>query len=167
MKSTGEVMGVADNFGEAFAKAQTAAGLHLPLEGTVFVSVNDRDKEALVPLAKRFVDLGFRLVATHGTAAVMEKAGLQVERVYKVNEGRPNVVDFIKGDRIQLIVNTPQGQERVFDDQAIRGAAVLARVPTITTMAAARAAVEGIESLQNGTRRVEALQALHARRLAT
>jgi carbamoyl-phosphate synthase large subunit len=166
MKSTGEVMGVADNFGEAFAKAQTAAGLHLPLEGTVFLSVNDRDKEHLLPLARRFVDLGFRIVATHGTAAVMENAGLQVERVYKVNEGRPNVVDLIKGDRIQLIVNTPQGQERVFDDQAIRGAAVLARVPTITTMAAARAAVEGIESLQNGTRRVEALQSLHARRTA-
>src|SRR5665213_2409387 len=166
MKSTGEVMGVADNFGEAFAKAQTAAGLHLPLEGTVFFSVNDRDKDALVPLAKRFVDLGFRLVATHGTAAVMENVGLQVERVYKVNEGRPNVVDLIKGDRIQLIVNTPQGQERVFDDQAIRGAAVLARVPTITTMAAARAAVEGIGSLQNGTCRVEALQSLHARRVA-
>jgi carbamoyl-phosphate synthase large subunit len=166
MKSTGEVMGVADNFGEAFAKAQTAAGLHLPLEGTVFLSVNDRDKEMLVPLARRFVDLGFRLVATHGTAAVMEDAGLQVERVYKVNEGRPNVVDLIKGDRIQLIVNTPQGQERVFDDQAIRGAAVLARVPTITTMAAARAAVEGIGSLQGGTRRVEALQSLHARRVA-
>ncbi|HEY5330709.1 MAG TPA: carbamoyl-phosphate synthase large subunit [Acidobacteriaceae bacterium] len=166
MKSTGEVMGVADNFGEAFAKAQTAAGLHLPLEGTVFFSVNDRDKDSLVSLARRFVDLGFRLVATHGTAAVMENAGLQVERVYKVNEGRPNVVDLIKGDRIQLIVNTPQGQERVFDDQAIRGAAVLARVPTITTLAAARAAVEGIESLQNGMCRVEALQSLHARRVA-
>ena len=167
MKSTGEVMGVADNFGEAFAKAQTAAGLHLPLEGTVFLSVNDRDKEALVPLARRFVELGFRLVATHGSAAVMENSGLQVERVYKVNEGRPNVVDLIKGDRIQLIINTPQGQERVFDDQAIRGAAVLARVPTITTLAAARAAVEGIESLQKGTLRVQALQELHARRLAS
>ena len=167
MKSTGEVMGVADNFGEAFAKAQTAAGLHLPLEGTVFLSVNDRDKEALVPLARRFVELGFRLVATHGSAAVMENSGLQVERVYKVNEGRPNVVDLIKGDRIQLIINTPQGQERVFDDQAIRGAAVLARVPTITTLAAARAAVEGIESLQKGTWRVQALQELHARRLAS
>ena len=166
MKSTGEVMGVADNFGEAFAKAQTAAGLHLPLEGTVFLSVNDRDKEALVPLARRFVELGFRLVATHGSAAIMENSGLQVERVYKVNEGRPNVVDLIKGDRIQLIINTPQGQERVFDDQAIRGAAVLARVPTITTLAAARAAVEGIESLQKGTLRVQALQELHARRLA-
>ena len=166
MKSTGEVMGVANNFGEAFAKAQTAAGLHLPLEGTVFLSVNDRDKEALVPLARRFVELGFRLVATHGSAAIMENSGLQVERVYKVNEGRPNVVDLIKGDRIQLIINTPQGQERVFDDQAIRGAAVLARVPTITTLAAARAAVEGIESLQKGTLRVQALQELHARRLA-
>ena len=164
MKSTGEVMGVADNFGEAFAKAQIAAGQICRLQGTVFLSVNDHDKEALVALARRFVDMGFQLVATHGTAEVLEEAGLQVERVYKVKEGRPNVVDLIKGDRIQLIVNTPRGQERVFDEQAIRRAAVLARVPTITTLAAARAAAEGIEALQNGTLSVVALQTLHAAR---
>src|ERR1700719_561629 len=100
MKSTGEVMGVSDNFGEAFAKAQIAAGQVLPMQGTIFLSVNDHDKEGLVPLAKEFMNMGFHLVATHGTAAVLEQAGLQPERVYKVKEGRPNVVDLIKGDRI-------------------------------------------------------------------
>jgi carbamoyl-phosphate synthase large subunit len=164
MKSTGEVMGVADNFGEAFAKAQIAAGQVLPLKGTIFLSVNDHDKEGVVPLARQFMEMGFHLVATHGTASVLEEAGLQPERVYKVKEGRPNVVDLIKGDRIQLIVNTPRGQDTFFDEKAIRRAAVLARIPTITTLAAARAAAEGISALQRGTLNVFALQALHAER---
>jgi carbamoyl-phosphate synthase large subunit len=164
MKSTGEVMGVADNFGEAFAKAQIAAGQHLPERGNVFLSVNDHDKDGLVELAKQFQDMGFHLVATHGTAAVLEAAGLQPERVYKVKEGRPNVVDLIKGDRIQLIINTPRGQDTFFDEKAIRRAAVLARIPTITTLAAARAAAEGISALQQGTLSVVALQTLHAQR---
>jgi carbamoyl-phosphate synthase large subunit len=166
MKSTGEVMGVADNFGEAFAKAQIAAGQVLPLKGTIFLSVNDRDKEGVVSLARQFVEMGFHLVATHGTAMLLEEAGLQPERVYKVKEGRPNVVDLIKGDRIQLIVNTPSGQDTFFDEKAIRRAAVLARIPTITTLAAAKAAAEGISSLQRGTLSVVALQTLHADRLA-
>src|SRR6266702_2763003 len=150
MKSTGEVMGVADNFGEAFAKAQIAAGQVLPTQGTIFMSVNDHDKDAVVSLARTFVEMGFHLVATHGTAEVLESAGLQPERVYKVKEGRPNVVDLIKGDRIQLIVNTPRGQDTFFDEKAIRRAAVTARIPTITTLAAARAAAEGIAALQRG-----------------
>jgi carbamoyl-phosphate synthase large subunit len=166
MKSTGEVMGVADNFGEAFAKAQIAAGQVLPLQGTVFLSVNDHDKERAVSLARQFVEMGFHLVATHGTAIVLEQAGLQPERVHKVKEGRPNVVDLIKGDRIQLIVNTPRGQDTFFDEKAIRRAAVLARIPTITTLAAARAAAEGIAALQKGTLSVIALQTLHSDRIA-
>ena len=166
MKSTGEVMGVADNFGEAFAKAQIAAGQVLPLKGTIFMSVNDHDKDGLVSLAKTFVEMGFHIVATHGTAEVLEQAGLQPERVYKVKEGRPNVVDLIKGDRIQMIVNTPRGQDTFFDEKAIRRAAVLARIPTITTLAAARAAAEGIAALQGGTLSVFALQELHANRVA-
>ena len=166
MKSTGEVMGVADNFGEAFAKAQIAAGQVLPLQGTVFLSVNDHDKERTVSLARQFVEMGFHLVATHGTAIVLEQAGLQPERVHKVKEGRPNVVDLIKGDRIQLIVNTPRGQDTFFDEKAIRRAAVLARIPTITTLAAARAAAEGIAALQKGTLSVVALQTLHSDRIA-
>ena len=165
MKSTGEVMGVADNFGEAFAKAQIAAGQVLPLKGTIFMSVNDHDKDDLVSLARTFVEMGFHLVATHGTAEVLEQAGLQPERVFKVKEGRPNVVDLIKGDRIQLIVNTPRGQDTFFDEKAIRRAAVLARIPTITTLAAARAAAEGIAALQGGTLSVYALQELHAKRV--
>jgi carbamoyl-phosphate synthase large subunit len=164
MKSTGEVMGVAETFGEAFAKAQIAAGQMLPTQGTVFLSVNDHDKEGLVELAKQFQEMGFHLVATHGTAAVLEEAGLQPERVYKVKEGRPNVVDLIKGDRIHLIINTPRGQDTFFDEKAIRRAAVLARIPTITTLAAARAAAGGIEALQEGTLSVVALQTLHAER---
>jgi carbamoyl-phosphate synthase large subunit len=164
MKSTGEVMGVADNFGEAFAKAQIAAGQKLPTSGTVFISLNKRDKPQAAALAKQFVDLGFKLVATHGTADIMEEAGLRVERVFKVKEGRPNVVDLIKGERIQLIINTPQGSEPWFDEKAIRRAAITARVPTITTLSAARAAVEGVAALQRGKTTVYALQELHRER---
>jgi carbamoyl-phosphate synthase large subunit len=166
MRSTGEVMGVARTFGEAFAKAQTAAGLHLPVKGTVFFSVNDHDKQSVAAVAQRFVDMGFNLVATHRTGDVLEDAGMQVERVFAVKEGRPNVVDLIKSDRIQLIVNTPSGQVSVFDEAAIRRAAVMARVATITTLAAARAAADGMEALQRGEYHVESLQALHAGRVS-
>ncbi len=164
MRSTGEVMGVADNFGEAFAKAQLSAGQSLPTKGCVFISVSDRDKQQVVQVARKFVDLGFKLVATHGTAAVLEQAHMQVERVYKVKEGRPNVVDLIKGDRIQLIINTPQGMDPWFDEKAIRRAAILARIPTITTLSAARAAAEGILALQRGVTSVRNLQEMHAER---
>jgi carbamoyl-phosphate synthase large subunit len=166
MKSTGEVMGVADNFGEAFAKAQLSAGQQLPLKGTVFFSVSDRDKTNLVNLARQYVELGFHLVATEGTANAIEKAGMTVDRVYKVKEGRPNVVDLIKGERIQLIINTPRGQDPYFDEKAIRRAAVLARIPTITTLAAASAAAEGIAALQSRRITVKPLQRLHAEHLA-
>jgi carbamoyl-phosphate synthase large subunit len=165
MKSTGEVMGVADNFGEAFAKAQLAAGQKLPTQGCVFVSVTDHDKPQVAEVARKFVDMGFKLVATAGTADVIEEAGMACDRVYKVKEGRPNVVDLIKGDRIQLIVNTPQGPDPFFDEKAIRRAAVTARIPTITTLAAARAAAEGIAALQRGEVNVRALQQLHAERI--
>jgi carbamoyl-phosphate synthase large subunit len=164
MKSTGEVMGVADNFGEAFAKAQLAAGQKLPTQGAIFISVTDHDKKHVAPVARKFVDMGFKIVATAGTADVIEAAGMNVERVYKVKEGRPNVVDFIKGQRIQLIINTPTGLEPWFDEKAIRRAAVTARIPTITTLAAARAAAEGIAALQRGEVNVKALQHLHAER---
>jgi carbamoyl-phosphate synthase large subunit len=166
MRSTGEVMGIADNFGEAFAKAQIAAGQKLPTQGTVFISVTDHDKPAVVEVAHRFVDMGFKLVATHGTADILEESGLAVERVYKVKEGRPNAVDLIKADRIQLIVNTPHGPDPYFDEKAIRRAAVTGRITTITTLSAARAAAEGIAALQRGQVRVQALQALHAERAA-
>jgi carbamoyl-phosphate synthase large subunit len=164
MKSTGEVMGVASTFGEAFAKAQLSAGQVLPTGGTVFFTVADPDKATAVDLARRYVQLGFKIVATEGTANVLEAAGLTVERVFKVQEGRPNAVDLIKGDRIQLIVNTPRGQDTLFDEKAIRRAAVLARIPTITTLAAAQAAAEGIAAMQKHHVTVFALQQLHANR---
>ena len=167
MRSTGEVMGVADNFGEAFYKAQLAAGQKLPTQGTVFISVNDQDKPQVAEVAKRFFELGFKLVATHGTADLIEASGLPVDRVYKVKEGRPNPVDLIKAERIQLIVNTPHGPDPYFDEKAIRRAAVTARIPTITTLSAARAAADGIAALQRGEVRVQALQALHAERVGT
>jgi carbamoyl-phosphate synthase large subunit len=166
MKSTGEVMGVGDTFGEAFAKAQLSAGQSLPTSGTVFISIADRDKDGLAELGKRFVELGFNIVATHGTANILERAGLPVERVYKVKEGRPNVVDLIKGERIQLIINTPQGQDPWFDEQAIRRAAVSQRIPALTTMAAARAAADGIAARQGGQISVRVLQHLHAEGVA-
>ncbi len=166
MRSTGEVMGVADNFGEAFAKAQLAAGLRLPVRGTVFFSVNDRDKAHLVPLAQQYVQLGFAIVATEGTADTLQEAGMIVERVFKVKEGRPNVVDYIKGERIQLIINTPRGADTFFDEKAIRRSAVQQRIPMITTMAAARAAAEGIAAMQDNTVTVFAMQQLHREREA-
>ncbi len=167
MKSTGEVMGVASTFGEAFAKAQLSAGQVLPTSGTIFFSVNDHDKGAVVSLARRYVELGFKIVATEGTAAVLEAGlGFAIDTVFKVKEGRPNVVDLIKGERIQLIINTPRGQDTFFDEKAIRRAAVVARVPTITTIAAAQAAVEGIAATQRRQISINALQQLHAQTLA-
>ncbi len=165
MKSTGEVMGVADNFGEAFAKAQLAAGQTLPTKGMVFISVADHDKSTVAEVARRFVDLGFTLVATHGTADTLERAGLKVDRVFKVKEGRPNVVDLVKGEKIQLIINTPQGADPWFDEKAIRRASIFHRIPAITTLAAARAAAEGIAALQRRQVTIHALQQLHAERV--
>jgi carbamoyl-phosphate synthase large subunit len=162
MKSTGEVMGVAETFGEAFAKAQIAAGQKLPTSGAVFISVTDHDKPQVAALARKFADMGFKLVATAGTADIIENAGMEVDRVYKVKEGRPNVVDLIKGGGVQLIINTPTGLEPWFDEKAIRRAAVNARIASITTLSAARAAAEGIAALQVGKVNVNALQKLHA-----
>src|SRR5262244_1513223 len=161
LKSTGEVMGSADTFGEAFAKAQISAGQTLPTSGTVFISVTDRDKAESIELARRFIELGFSLVATHGTAERLEKAGLPVERVFKVKEGRPNVVDLIKGERVHLVVNTPHGQDPWFDEKAIRRAAIAQRIPTITTLSAARAAADGIAALQRNEINVRSLQQWH------
>ena len=165
MKSTGEVMGVADNFGEAFAKAQLSAGQILPLEGHGLLQ-RERSRQGGSWWSWRgsYVELGFQIVATEGTANVLERAGLVVERVFKVKEGRPNVVDLIKGERIQLIVNTPRGQDTFFDEKAIRRAAVLARIPTITTIAAAQAAAEGIAAMQRRQITAFALQTLHEAR---
>src|SRR5262249_10331154 len=147
MRSTGEVMGVGENFGEAFAKAQLSAGTPLPNKGRVFITVNDRDKLMAVALAKRLTELGFEVVATRGTANAFRAAGVPSKTVFKVNEGRPNAVDLLKSGAIDLIIYTATSGAHAFaDEKAIRRAAVSYRVPLITTMSGARAAVEAIAS---------------------
>ena len=163
MRSTGEVMGVGENFGEAFAKAQLSAGTPLPEKGRVFLSVNDRDKQFAVPLARRFNELGFEVTATRGTAALIRAAGLPVKTVFKVNEGRPNAVDLIKAGSLDLIIYTATSGAHAFsDEKAIRRNAVTYRVPCITTMSGARASVEAIASRRRDPIRVWSLQEIHA-----
>jgi carbamoyl-phosphate synthase large subunit len=161
MKSTGEVMGTASSFGLAFAKAQLAAGHRIPAEGRVFVSVNDHDKPHAVPIARDLLSLGFKLVATRGTAEYLRSAGVTVERVNKINEGRPNVADLIKSSKIDLIINTPLGRASHLDERSIRRAAIQHGITCITTLSAAVAAVQGIRAQRQGGIQVECLQELH------
>ena len=162
MKSTGEVMGGADTFGAAFAKAQLAVGQRLPDAGRAFISVNNTDKPNVLPVVRDLAELGFELVATRGTAAYLRAHGLDVEVVYKVNEGRPNVADQIVNGKIELIVNTPLGRESFFDDRAVRRAAMLQSVPCITTLTGASAAVAAIRALRLQGLDVRALQDYYA-----
>ena len=162
MRSTGEVMGSAASFGMAYAKAELAAGEALPTSGVVFLSTHDRDKSALVPVARRLAELGFSLIATSGTAAALAADGLSVESILKVHEGRPNIEDAIRSGQIQLVINTPVGRQAAHDDRYLRRAALDYAVPTVTTLAAARAAVEAIAALQGQTLTIHALQDVHA-----
>jgi carbamoyl-phosphate synthase large subunit len=162
MKSTGEVMGVSADFGMAFAKAQEAAGFRIPTSGTVFISVNDFDKPGVVPQARALHGMGFHIVATRGTAQHLRDQGVPAETIFKVNEGRPNVVDFIKSRRIDIIFNTPLGGESFYDDSAIRRSATLYGVLVVTTLTAAAATVRAIEALRQETLDVVSLQEIHA-----
>jgi carbamoyl-phosphate synthase large subunit len=162
MKSTGEVMGGASTFGTAFAKAQLGAGVKLPLEGCAFISVNNHDKPAVVPIARDLLELGFKLVATRGTANFLRAHSLDVEIVFKVNEGRPHVGDEILNHHIQLVINTPLGRESFFDDRIVRRIATMQSVPCITTLTGAAATVNAIRALQNEELTVRALQEYHA-----
>jgi carbamoyl-phosphate synthase large subunit len=162
MRSTGEAMGSGVTFGEAFAKAQIGCSHFIPLEGSVFISVNDRDKGQVTDVARGFADLGFRIVATAGTAEVLQRHGMEARTIYKVNEGRPNVVDYIKNGEIDLIVNTPLGKASFFDERAMRRAAVQHGVVCITTLAGAAAAIEAIAAQHRGNWTVRSLQAWHA-----
>jgi carbamoyl-phosphate synthase large subunit len=163
MHSTGEVMGVGETFGEAYGKAMTAAGLSLPQAGRAFISVNDADKGQAVVLARKLARLGFELVATLGTTDRLREVGLKVESVFKVNEGRPNIVDHIKRGEIALVINTPLGRSSHFDEQAIRRAALQYNVPCVTTMTGAQAIVEAIAAGESGgDLKVRSLQELHA-----
>jgi carbamoyl-phosphate synthase large subunit len=158
MRSTGEVMGIDIDFGRAFAKAELAAGERLPLTGTVFVSMNNRDKAAAVPVVKEFIDLGFSVMATEGTRRTLQQYGLDVELVLKLHEGRPHVLDAIKNHKIQLIINTPSGEEAQSDARLIRRTALTYKIPIITTVAGAKATVAAIRSLQNTTLDVKGIQ---------
>ena len=163
MHSTGEVMGVGETFGEAYGKAMTAAGLSLPQAGRAFISVNEADKGQAVIIARKLARLGFEIVATLGTADRLREVGLQVESVFKVNEGRPNIVDLIKRGEIALVINTPVGRASHFDEQAIRRAALQYNVPCVTTMTGAQAIVEAISArATDGVITVRSLQELHA-----
>jgi carbamoyl-phosphate synthase large subunit len=167
MHSTGEVMGIGDTFGEAYAKAMMGAGLSLPSAGKAFLSVNDADKGAAVLLARKLARLGFGIVATLGTAARLTEVGMNVESVFKVNEGRPNIVDHIKSGAISLVINTPLGRASHYDEQAIRRAALQYNVPCVTTMTGAQALVEAIAACEaQSTPNVHSLQELHAMRFA-
>ena len=163
MRSTGEVMGLADSFGMAFAKAQIAADGSLPLAGGIFVTVNDSDKPTVLPIARRFHEMGFRLTATEGTARYLRTRGVPAERVAKVHEGRPNAIDLIVSGDVQLLINTPLGKFTQADDYAIRRAALMHRVPYTTTMSAASAACDAIIALRSRTGSVRSLQEWHER----
>jgi carbamoyl-phosphate synthase large subunit len=163
MRSTGEVMGVGENFGEAFYKAQLSAGTPLPATGAVFLTVGEKDKSVAVDVARKFVSMGFKLYATRGTASALKNAGLDCKTVFKVNEGRPNAVDLLKAGSIQLVINTSAtGTHSFADEKSIRRAAIMARVPCITTMSGAKAAVEAVESKSRDPIRVWSLQEIHA-----
>jgi len=158
MRSTGEVLGLAESFGLAFHKSQVAAGQDMPLEGGVLISVNDRDKEAIQEVVRGFQDLGYGIIATQGTRQFLESRGFAVEPVLKMHEGRPNIVDEIKNGRIRMVVNTPAGRTGTEDDSYIRKAAIQYRVPYITTVAAAAATVKGIAAARQGAGEVRFLQ---------
>ncbi|HEY3202260.1 MAG TPA: carbamoyl-phosphate synthase large subunit [Thermoanaerobaculia bacterium] len=161
MKSTGEVMGISPRFGDAFAKACEAVGTRLPLSGRAFLTVNPYDKPAVIPIGRELKDLGFALCATEGTREALREAGVDAERVYKVNEGRPNAVDRMEAGEIQLVVNTPLGKASRFDEAAIRATALRLSIPCLTTLSAATAAVEGIRARQEGATGVAPLQEYH------
>jgi len=160
MKSTGEVMGTGRSFGEAYAKAQSASGVVLPTRGVCLISVRERDKPAAVNLARLLIARGFEIVATHGTAQVLEDAGVQCSRANKVREGRPHIVDMIKNDEISLIVNTTEGKRAIHESNSIRREAVARRVTYYTTLAGAFATCEALDHLQEVE--VNRLQDLHA-----
>jgi carbamoyl-phosphate synthase large subunit len=162
MKSTGEVMGGAENFGAAFGKAMMGAGQRLPEQGCVFISVNNSDKQTVLPIARELAQLGFALIATRGTAAFLRAHGIPVDVVYKVNEGRPNVADQIVNRKIDLVINTPLGRESFFDDRAVRRAATMAQVPCITTLTGASAAVSAIKALRSQALTARSLQDYYA-----
>jgi carbamoyl-phosphate synthase large subunit len=161
MRSTGEVLGMADSFGLAFYKAEEAAQSRLPVEGSVLITVADRDKPEVVDVARRFANLGFKILATQGTHDLLRSQGIASELILKMREGRPNIADAIIDGQIQLIINTPKGKLEAADDSYIRTTAVKRKVAYITTLAAARAAATGVEAWRKCPSQIKSLQAYH------
>jgi carbamoyl-phosphate synthase large subunit len=161
MRSTGEVMGIDEDFGRAFLKSQLAAGQKLPREGTVFISVKNKDKRAVVFIAKRLEELGFRLIATQGTARVLQRYGVHATSVKKIHEGRPNVLDWLKNGEVHLIINTPSGRLPRADEVQIRSAATQLGIPCVTTISGAQASITGLEAFQKHAVHVKPIQAYH------
>jgi carbamoyl-phosphate synthase large subunit len=159
MKSTGEVMGVGRSFGEAYAKSQLGAGVSLPQNGRAFLSVRDTDKKGIVDIARQLLELGFELVATHGTAKVLRDAGLECAGINKVNEGRPHIVDMIKNDEINLIINTTEGSQAIADSATIRSNALQHKVTYTTTLTGGMALCTALK--QTDISEVNRLQDLH------
>jgi carbamoyl-phosphate synthase large subunit len=162
MRSTGEVLGMANSFGLAFYRAQEATGVKLPVEGTVLITVADRDKSAVHEVARRFAEMGFRIRATEGTHTFLKNAGIESETIVKMREGRPNIADAIIDGEIQLVINTPGGKASKADDAYIRQTAIRCKVPYITTLAAAVAAAKGIKACQQRQGEAKSLQEYHA-----
>jgi len=162
MRSTGEVLGMANSFGLAYYKAQEATGLRLPLEGTVLITVADRDKPAVQEVARRFAELGFKIRSTKGTGDFLAEYGIDCEPIVKMREGRPNIADAIIDGEIQLVINTPRGKASKADDAYIRQTAIRCKVPYVTTLAAAVAAAKGIAACRKGRERIKSLQSYHA-----
>jgi carbamoyl-phosphate synthase large subunit len=162
MRSTGEVLGIADSFGLAFFKAEEAAQQLLPTDGTALITVSTKDRPAVTDVAKQFAELGFKIRATQGTHQFLASRGIKSDLILKMHEGRPNIVDAIKNGEIQLVINTPSGKLSQYDDSYIRKAAIQYKVPYITTLAAATAAAKGIAAYRQGKSGVKALQSYHA-----
>jgi carbamoyl-phosphate synthase large subunit len=162
MRSTGEVLGLADSFGLAFYKAEEAAQQLLPAKGAVLITVNDKDKGGALEVAREFTRLGFKIKATEGTHRFLSQQGIESELILKMHEGRPNIVDGIKNGEIQLVINTPVGRLSIYDDSYIRKAAIKFKIPYITTTAAAIAAAKGIAAFRKGHGRAKSLQSYHA-----
>lgn len=163
MRSTGEVLGLSHSYGEAFFKAQEAVQSTLPLEGTVLISVNAKDRNEVVEVAKSFAGDGFKIVATGHTYELIHEAGIPAEKVKKLYEGRPNILDMITNGDIQLIINSPVGKDSVHDDSYLRKAAIKGKVPYMTTIAAAKATADGIHYVKtHASTEVKSLQELHS-----
>jgi carbamoyl-phosphate synthase large subunit len=162
MRSTGEVLGMANSFGLAFYKSQQGAQQQLPTEGTILITVTDREKPAALEVIRRFENLGFKIMATQGTHQFLSENGIHSESIYKMHEGRPNIVDAIKNGEIQLVINTPVGKLGKYDDSYIRKTAIKYKIPYITTIAASTATIRGIEAFHRGHSDVKSLQSYHA-----